>query len=265
MCHHLKTGGSPPLGALCLDYTEDIHRPPGDVIVSETYTFPVIQEKVIGATLWKVVDSQSFSDSYVQLFVDACRVLQKKGCIGIITSCGFLAQIQERLAEQIEVPIATSSLLQVPYVLAIIGLRKKVGVITFDEARLSETHFNGVGINNEMLKRVIVTGCHPKGALHRIITRGDPYNAEEVKQELLNLATELVQKNQDIGAIVLECTQMPPYSEAIQQATKLPVFDGVTMVKWFYSGLNSMAVPDDKNRQDALRRRLRSSKEEKPP
>ena len=97
-----------------MDYTEDIHRPPGDVIVSETYTFPVIQEKVIGATLWKVVDSQSFSDSYVQLFVDACRVLQKKGCIGIITSCGFLAQIQERLAEQIEVPIATSSLLQVP-------------------------------------------------------------------------------------------------------------------------------------------------------
>ena len=39
----------------------------------------------------------------------------------------------------------------------------------------------------------------------------------------------------DIGAIVLECTNMPPYSEAIQEAIKLPVFDVVTMVNYAYS------------------------------
>lgn len=251
----------PPLGALCLDYTDDIHRPPGDVIVSESYSFPVIQQKIVGATLWKVVDPNEFSDEYFQYFVDACKTLQEKGCIGIITSCGFLAQIQSRLASQVDIPIATSSLLQIPYVLNIISPKKKIGVLTFDPSTLCETHFNGVGITTEMLKRVVITGCKPDGALHRIITDGDAYIHEELEEELVGLAAELLQLNPDIGAFVLECTQMPPFARAIQQATGKPVYDGVTMVDWFYSGLHCRMIPPDENKKAGLRKRHRSEKE----
>lgn len=253
----------PPLGALCLDYTDDIHRPPGDVIMSESYHFPVIQQQISGATLWKVVDPNEFDEEYFQSYVAACKTLQDKGCIGIITSCGFLAQIQTRLASQVDIPIATSSLLQVPSVLTILSPKKKIGVITFDPITLCETHFRGVGITEEMCKRLVITGCRPGGALHRIITDGDSYVAEELEQELVGLAVELVESNSDIGAFVLECTQMPPYARAIQAATGKPVYDGVTMVDWFYSGLQCRTVPPDGNREAGFRKRLRSEKEKK--
>lgn len=251
----------PPLGALCLDYTDDIHRPPGDVIESASYKFPVIKRKVKNATLWNVVQPEEFSDGYLQMFVEACDYLQNQGCIGIITSCGFLAQVQSRLASKIDIPIATSSLLQIPYVLSIISPRKKVAVLTFDPTTLCETHFKGVGISNVMSERLIITGCKPGGCLHRIIVNGDTYIEEELKNELVTLAIELVEENPDIGAFVLECTQMPPYAKAIQQKVKLPVFDGVTMVDWFYSGLYCRSVPEDLNKEDGLRKRLRSDKE----
>ncbi|KAG0684654.1 hypothetical protein C6P40_001651 [Pichia californica] len=253
----------PPLGALCLDYTDDIHRPPGDVIMSSSYKWPVIHEKIIGATLWKVVDPNEFSEEYFQLYVQACKNLEAKGCIGIVTSCGFLAQIQGRLASAIDIPIATSSLLQIPYVLTIISPRKKVAVLTFDPSTLCKTHFNGVGITDDMMKRLVITGCKPGGPLHRIITDGDSYIHEELENELVNLAVELVNENSDIGAFVLECTQMPPFAKAIQKAVKLPVYDGVTMVNWFYSGLVCKTLPEDNEKEAGLRKRQRSKKEMK--
>lgn len=251
----------PPLGALCLDYTEDIHRPPGDVIVSESYRFPIIHEKVKNATLMNVVKSEEFDADYLKCFVDACKKLEDKGCIGIITSCGFLAQIQKTLASKINVPIATSSLLQIPYVLAITSPNTKVGVLTFDSTALSRSHFNSVGVTDQMLERVVVVGCDPEKPLQRVIKHGDPYVAKAIENELVQLAVDLVTKNPTVKSIVLECTNMPPYSRAIQKRTKLPVFDGITMVEWFYSGLHCKLVPPDNDAESGLRRKARSKKE----
>jgi Asp/Glu/hydantoin racemase len=41
----------------------------------------------------------------------------------------------------------------------------------------------------------------------------------------------------DVGAIVLECTNMPPYADSVRRVTGLPVFDAVTMVNHAYAGL----------------------------
>lgn len=253
----------PPLGALCIDYTDDIHRPPGDVIMPTTYQFPVIWQKVDGASLWAVVNSSEFSNEYLQSYIDACKILESKGCIGIITSCGFLAQTQKKIAASINIPIASSSLIQIPFVLTIISPQKKIGVLTFDATELGVAHFNGVGVTKDMLERVVVAGCKKNGALHRIIADGDPYIAAELEDELVSLATSLLNENPTIGAFVLECTNMPPCSKAIQNATGLPVFDGVTMVDWFYSGLKRKSLPEDANKESGLRRRLRGDKEKR--
>ncbi|GMM29410.1 hypothetical protein DAMA08_021550 [Martiniozyma asiatica (nom. inval.)] len=263
MSYYPETETLPPLGALCLDYTDDIHRPPGDAIVPESYKFPVIRQMVNNATLWNVVDGDSFSEEKLQAYVDACNKLEEKGCIGIITSCGFLAQIQSRLASRINIPVATSSLIQVPFILATMSPKKKVGVITFDPSVLSKTHFNGVGVTDELYSRVIVAGSKPNGPLQGIIVDGAPYVHEELEKEFVDIAKELVSSNKDIGAIVLECTQMPPFANAIQKAVGLPVYDAVTMIDWFYSGLHTRTLPEDANKEAGLRKRVRSEKEKK--
>ena len=55
--------------------------------------------------------------------------------------------------------------------------------------------------------------------------------------EAIEAAELLVRTHQDIGAIVLECTNLVPHARAIQAAVRLPVYDVMTLVDWFYAGL----------------------------
>ena len=50
-------------------------------------------------------------------------------------------------------------------------------------------------------------------------------------------ARELVGRHPEVGAIVLECTNMCPYSADVAEAVGLPVYDFVSFVNWFRSGL----------------------------
>lgn len=263
MAYYPKNEPLPPLGALCLDYTDDIHRPPGDVIESSSYEFSVIKKCVRGANLWRIVNPSSFPEEFLQLFVEACQSLKNQGCIGIITSCGFLAQIQYRLASEIDLPIATSSLIQIPFVFACMSPNKKIGVLTFDATVLNKVHFNGVGITDAQIERMAVKGCPHEGVLHDIIVRGKPYIHEQLEEELLRMAESLLIENPDLGAYVLECTQMPPFAKSIQDRTGLPVYDGITMVNWFYSGLHAKTTPTDPNKEAGLIPRKRGVNEAK--
>ncbi|KAG7817786.1 hypothetical protein KL919_003520 [Ogataea angusta] len=251
----------PPLGALCLDYTDDIHRPPGDPLNELSYQFPVIHEMVKDATVWNVVKKDEYSDETLQNYIDACNRLQQRGAVGVITSCGFLAQVQNRLAAAVEIPVATSSLIQVPFVSMVIGPSKLIGVLTFDAEVLGKAHFKGLGISEELQSRIVVKGCPVGGVLRGMIIEGDPYVHDDLENEMVGIAKELVGENPSIGAIVLECTQMPPFARAVQKATGLPVYDAITMIDWFYSGLVSRIIPEDGRKQDGLRRRRRSAKE----
>jgi Asp/Glu/hydantoin racemase len=51
---------------------------------------------------------------------------------------------------------------------------------------------------------------------------------------MISAAGRLIALHPDVGAIVLECTNMPPYAKDIQEVTGLPVFDIVTMINYGY-------------------------------
>ena len=57
------------------------------------------------------------------------------------------------------------------------------------------------------------------------------------EQDILEAGRALVAAHPDIGAIVLECTNMPPHAAALQAALGLPVFDIYSLVTWFHAGL----------------------------
>lgn len=261
MSRYLEQDVLPPLGALCLDYTDDIHRPPGDPLNPESFHFPLIHETIHNATLWKVVNSQEYPEEFIQSIADACKRLAERGAVGVITSCGFLAQIQKKIAGRIPIPIATSSLLQIPLLLTMRPENEHIGVITFDSETLGNAHFEGIGITCDLRKRITVIGCTPSGPLRGIIQRGEPYVHEELEKELVSRAKVLVEHDPLVSVIVLECTQMPPYARAISQATGLPVYDVIPMIDWFYSGLKPKFVKEDIHKEDAKRARVRSEKE----
>jgi hypothetical protein len=57
------------------------------------------------------------------------------------------------------------------------------------------------------------------------------------EQDILEAGRRLVSRHPEIGAIVLECTNMPPYAAALRGALGLPVYDIYTLVSWFHGGL----------------------------
>lgn len=195
--------------------------------------------------------------------MDACNRLMQKGVVGIITSCGFLSQIQTRLAEKTSIPIAVSSLIQIPFVLATISSDKHIGVLTFEASILGKAHFDGVGIPEEMQKRITVVGSTSEGPLHGIVRDGIPYNLDDLNMELASMTRILLNKDPNLGAIILECTQMPVFARTVQKISHLPVYDILPMADWFYSGLCCKVIPPEDTMEDALRPRKRGAKEGK--
>jgi hypothetical protein len=126
-----------------------------------------------------------------------------------------------------------------------------VGILTFDGSRLGEAHLRKLGIDPS---RCVVRGAPHKGALQRHIRRGERYVHDDIARELAAEARAMVEEEEEgpaIAFILLECTNMPPFSRDIQMATGLPVYDVHTAGLWFYSGLvNSRpgrwgAIPED--------------------
>ena len=84
---------------------------------------------------------------------------------------------------------------------------------------------------------VYIRGAPSGGHLRGICSRGAKYDARRLEAELIDQARALLADHGDIGVVVLECTNMPPSSEAIQRAIGVPVYDVFTMGTWFYAGL----------------------------
>ena len=63
------------------------------------------------------------------------------------------------------------------------------------------------------------------------------YEVEQLREAREEQAANMVREHPEVGAIVLECTNMPPFAAAVQRKTGLPVFDYTTLANFVYSTL----------------------------
>lgn len=219
------------IGILMLDTM--FPRIPGDIGNASTFPFPVRYRVVKGASLSRVV--KQCDPTLIQPFVEGAQELERAGVKAITTSCGFLAAFHPQIANSVSIPVFTSSLLQVRMASAVIRGDQKVGVITARAQSLTEKHFEGVGIQH-MPMIVVGMDDSPEFSCTFIENKTD-FDPEKAAEEMKTVARNLVRQNPEVGAIVLECTNMPPFAHCVQQETGLPVFDVVTMVKYAYSAV----------------------------
>jgi len=220
-----------PLGILMLEAR--FPRIPGDMGNGTTWPFPVLYRLVRGASPEKVV--LKGAPGLLDDFIEAARDLVSQGAEAITTNCGFLALFQKELAEAVQVPVATSSLMQVPWVQATLPPNKRVGVVTVSGSTLTPAHLEGAGVPLD----TPITGTENGKEFFRVIIKAekDDMDVDLAREDVVDAAKALVAENPDIGAIVLECTNMCPYSAAVQEATGLPVYDIYSMITWFHTGL----------------------------
>ena len=228
-------GGRPyyalPLGILLLDAR--FPRPPGDIAYAETFDFPVLYRVVPQATPDRVVNEDAAG--LVDAFCAAARQLERDGVRAICTSCGFLALHQAALAASVGVPVFSSSLLQIPAVLRALAPDAAVGVLTISAHALGPAHLAAVGVDADDQQRLVIAGLEDADALYRpIIDNAGPLDVERAEAQVVAAACQLLAGHPRVGALVLECTNLPPYAAAIQAATGLPVWDAISLVRWVH-------------------------------
>ncbi len=222
-----------PVGMLMLE--AQFPRIPGDNGNGFTWPFPMLFKVVHGASPDLVV-RHGGSGELLRPFIDAAKELERAGVKLITTGCGFLILFQAELQRELTVPILTSSLLQVPWVHAMLPMGKAVGVLTVEGRSLTERHLRCAGVGPEV--PVFVQGLEEAGGYFTEQILGDhlELDVERCGQEHERAARLLLDRHPEVGAIVLECTNMPPYAHRIQSASGLPVYDLTTMVGWACAG-----------------------------
>lgn len=220
-----------PLGILMLEAR--FPRIPGDMGNGLTWPFPVLYRVVRGATPERVV--LQGARGLLPDFVAAAEELVSLGAEAITTNCGFLSLFQQELAAAVKVPVATSSMMQVPWVQAMLPPGRRVGLLTVNSASLTPAHLAAAGVPPD----TPVMGTEGGREFFRVLIRAEATDMDVAlaEQDILEAGRALVASHPEVGAIVLECTNMPPYAAALQEALGLPVFDIYSMIAWFHAGL----------------------------
>ena len=220
-----------PLGILMLEAR--FPRIPGDMGNATTWPFPVLYKVVKGASPEKVV--LKGAAGLLPDFVAAAQELVRHGAEAITTNCGFLSLFQRELAAHVRVPVATSSLIQVPWVQATLPPGKRVGVVTVSGSSLTPKHMESAGVPLD----TPFIGTERGREFFRTLILGEKedMDVDRAEQDILDAGRALMQSHPDIGAIVLECTNMPPYAAALREAVGVPVYDIYSLISWFHAGI----------------------------
>jgi aspartate/glutamate racemase len=205
---------------------------PGNVGNATTFLFPVRYQEVRGASLERLINRAD--PSLAESFVEAAIELRNRGVKAITGACGFMAFFQREVARAVDIPVFLSSLMQVPFIHAISG--RPVGIITANAARLTTRHFEAIGVASTI--PVVIGDMYEKREFREaILEEKGTLDSDQIEREAVEVAMDLKRRNEDVGAILLECSDLPPYAHAIQAATQLPVFDFTTMINYVHAAL----------------------------
>lgn len=220
-----------PLGILMLEAR--FPRIHGDMGNGTTWPFPVLYRVVGGASPEKVV--LNGAAGLLPDFIEAARDLVRLGAEALTTNCGFLSLFQRELAAAVGVPVATSALMQVPWVQAALPPGKRVGIVTVSASSLTPAHLEAASVPLD----APIAGTENGQEFFRVLIKAekDDMDIELARQDVVRAALDLAARHPEVGAIVLECTNMPPYAADVQAATGLPVYDIYSLISWFHAGL----------------------------
>lgn len=241
MSRHIARGGKAVHGArigiLMLDAR--FPRVPGDVGNALTWPFPVLYRVVRGASPRRVVAERAAG--LLEPFLEAAADLVATGAEGITTNCGFLSLFQAELAAHCRVPVATSALMQAPSIERLLPPGRRVGILTVSAATLTAEHLAAAGVAAD----APVAGTDGGREFSRVILNDEEaLDVAAAERDILDAGERLVAEHPDVGAVLLECTNMCPYARALGRHLRLPVYDMVSFVTWFHAGLAPRSYGD---------------------
>jgi len=205
---------------------------PGNVANATTYDFPVRYKVLRGATGEMIFRADP---ALLDMVLEAGREFEEDGVRALVGACGYFGNYQQQAAAALDIPVFLSSLLQVPMVHRGLKPTQKVGILVASAKNATPRMLENCGVTPDV--PIAIKGMDGQPEFQNILDCTGHQEYGKLEQELVAKAQELVAENPEVGAIVLECSDMPPFAWAIQRAVQLPVFDFNTLINWVYRGL----------------------------
>ena len=207
--------------------------PPGDVANPLSYPFPVLIREIPGVDnnpYPPLTDDDGQYTEVVQKCIDEAVRLERDGVSSIAMCCGFFSLIQPVIAAAVDIPVISSPLIMIPVIHQMLKPEQSVVVVTASKRLLSGEFFSAVGV--DINHRVTVAGLDDSQVFNSMCMGGKAisYETDELRADVIAAIEQAQQADPNIGAVLLECTTLPPYAADISQSLRLPVFDFIACV-----------------------------------
>lgn len=200
---------------------------PGNVANATTFAFPVLYE-VVDFEIEQLFEGSKHIQEKV---IDAAKKLEKQGVRAIVGACGYFGHFQEAVSEAVDIPAFLSSISQVPIIK--LGLKKEQKILTLVASGkdINEAFFRSSGAD---LSDCIIREIGTLESFSPIRWGKTELDNQKLEADLVKVVQTELDRSAEIGAILLECSDLPPYSYAIQQVSGLPVFDFISLINWVH-------------------------------
>lgn len=216
------------IGILCLRDTQALL--PGNVQNATTFNFPV---------RYAVLENVSFKqigngDPAVEpVIVKAARSLEREGVRAIAGACGSFANYQSSVADAVSVPVFTSILLQVPLLLSSLGNQDKLAIVFASRAVFSTAMRQQCKIDDtSRIVEIDLVGSQP---FNDMFEPGAEFDGDALLEDLTNRIESRI--DDSVKAILLQCSDLPPFAAELQDHFKLPVFDMTGLINWLHESV----------------------------
>lgn len=208
-----------------------IPRIPGDPGHAATLNFPVCYEVIKGFSFSNLVN---VDHSGIENVLDALLKLEAKGVDFIAANCGLWGPFQKELSEKVSTPVIATPLDLVPFVKRFLSPSKRIGVITGDKTLLSGKHIDAAGIKPN---DIVVSGMESCDEFRKVMfEHAVEMDIQAMREGVINAALALKNGPEEVGSVVIECSNLIPFRADVQRVLDVPVFDVVSMIEMFASG-----------------------------
>ena len=219
------------VGILCLDsHYELLH---GNVQHAASFPFPVQYEPISCDDLSLLF---SGDPALARLLVEGARRLEGRGADIICGACGSFVFHQDEVRAAVGVPVFLSVMLLAPLLLATLPPGAKLGVICASLPSMNERAFAAAGIPEPA--RLAIAAMCGRTEFDRMLAGAASIDRDRLEAETVAAAVELVAGAPETGAILLQCSDLPPFAAAIARATARPVFDMVGLIRFAHAALH---------------------------
>merc|ERR1719223_2376497 len=217
---------NPALGVVRLDY----NYPPaeGDIDSPASFGYDVYYRVCPGLT-FEMAQNGRFTEEVERNFAEAIKYLEARNVCAMTGDCGFMMAFQVKARQIASKPIFMSSMVQCPIISAAYDPGDEILILTANGSSLKpekEVLMNSCGFDvNE--DRFVIMGCQDVPGFDAV-AKGEAVPLDVVEPGIVRKVKAKIKSRPSIRAILFECTELPPYSDAVRQATGLPVWDAIT-------------------------------------